>query len=356
LQHSDWCGFLNAVLRGVSQLLTEEQTSAPAANAVPLSDGRFRKLSSPLFADPSANRAEYFRQAFSFPDWLVDRWSKRYDFAELCRLGFWFNAPPRLTLRVNSLRTGRAAFLDALQAAGIDAAPGVHRASVLLSGSVRIEDLPGYQEGWFLVQDESAMQAAELLAPQPGWNVLDLCAAPGSKTTHLAELMHNEGTILAADVDPQRLERIAENSRRLGATIIEPRLVSADGSNIPPGPFDAILVDVPCSNTGVLGKRPEVRWRLSPRDLVELPRMQARLLQAALERLKPGGRLVYSTCSIEPEENAEMVRRVLSSVAASGPVPIRPIPISSVQIRDEQHPVPGRPADGGYQALLVREA
>ena len=344
--HPDWTGFLNGVLRGISRLLTDVRVAAPAADALPLSDGLYRKLQEQVFAEPAAKSTEYVCQAFSFPEWLIGRWSKRLDFAELCRLGFWFNAPARLTLRANSLRTNRAALLEALRSAGIEARPGTHPSAVLLSGSARVEDLPGFGEGWFAVQDESAMQAAEMLAVQPGWNVLDLCAAPGTKTTHLAELMRNEGQIIAADVDLQRIERITENSRRLGATIIEPRFVVPDGSDIPAGPFDAILVDVPCSNTGVLGKRPEVRWRLSPRDLEELPRVQQRLLSAAIERLKPGGRLVYSTCSIEPEENADVVSRVLSSDSVSG----------RVRLLTDSHHVPGRPADGGYQALLVREA
>jgi len=338
-----WTAFLNGVLRNVSRQLRDEFTDLPAADALPLSPGRYRRLNEPVFPDPAADAAAWFAQAHSFPRWLADRWLHRNNFAELCRLGFWFNAPPRLTLRVNALRTTRDALLAALRQAGIEAEPGAHSAAIVLEGPARIDELPGYAEGWFAVQDESAMRAGELLAPAPGSLVLDLCAAPGTKTTHLAELMHNQGKIIACDVDPKRLAQIDENRRRLGAAIIETRQIADGGANIPAGPFDAILLDVPCSNTGVLARRPEVRWRLQPRDIDELARLQGRLLGDAIRRLKPGGRLVYSTCSIEPEENGALVRGVLSAAEMGG----------KVTLAEEIEHVPGRPADGGYQALLL---
>src|SRR5205807_1495471 len=144
--------------------------------------------------------------------------------------------------------------------------------------------------------------------------VLDLCAAPGGKTTHLAELMRNQGQVIACDTDARRLQHVVETSRRLGLSIIEPRALDAKrNEEPPPGPFDAVLVDVPCSNTGVLGRRPEVRWRLKPGDGPHLVRLQTKLLLQACERLRPGGAVVYSTCSIEPEENRQVVRNVLTA-------------------------------------------
>jgi 16S rRNA (cytosine967-C5)-methyltransferase len=202
-----------------------------------------------------------------------------------------------------------------------------------------VERLPGFADGWFAVQDESAMQAARLLAPAPGSTVLDLCAAPGTKTTHLAELMGNRGSILAADVDRRRLALVEENCRRLGIDIVETQVVAADARDVSPGPFDSVLLDVPCSNTGVLGKRPEARWRLRPQDIEELAAIQKRLLTAAIARLKPGGRLVYSTCSIEPEENEGVVRAALSA-------------FPNLRLLSEVHREPGQPADGAYQAVL----
>ena len=336
-----WTAFLNGVLRSVDRLLTSDETDAPSADAVPIGGGRYRRLRQPVFADPQRAAADYFADAFSFPQWLVARWQQRFSFEQLLSMGFWFNSPAAVTLRVNLLRTTRDAYLRALAGAGIEAAPGELPEAVRLAGSVAVERLPGFREGWFAVQDEAAMRAARLLAPQPGERVLDLCAAPGTKTTHLAELMRNEGQIVATDVNADRLARVDENCRRLGVAIAETQVIGEDAADAPAGPFDAVLLDVPCSNTGVLGKRPEARWRITPRDLEELPEIQRQLLVAACERVRPGGRIVYSTCSIEPEENADVVRCLLDRDRR-------------FHLALEQEYLPGEPADGAYQALIAR--
>lgn len=339
-----WTGFVNGVLRTLSRMVTDTIAAAPSSSAVPLTTPQqYRQLTSPVFADPAADFPRYFSAAFGFPLWLVERWSQRFERDELLRLGFWWNAPPPLCLRVNRLRTTRDTFLARLASAGIAARAGEHPDSVWLDERHGIQSIPGYYEGVFSVQDESAMGAASLLSPQPGQTILDLCAAPGGKTTHLAELMSNEGSITAVDVDDRRARLIFENCFRLGITIVAAAAVSRDVANIPAGPFDAVLVDVPCSNTGVLGKRPEARFRLQPRDLTELPELQRPLLVAALERTKPGGRVVYSTCSIEPEEN----RLLVDAVLAEHP---------GWRVEHDRWHIPGRPADGGYQALIVSNA
>ena len=195
--------------------------------------------------------------------------------------------------------------------------------------------------GTLTVQDETAMSASLLLAPQPGERVLDLCAAPGTKTTHLAELMNNEGHIIASDVDGRRLRRVEENARRLQLDIVEPLRILSDLSEFPTGPFDAILIDAPCSNTGVIGKRPEVRSRIGTPDIEELSSLQLKLLTSAARQLAPDGRIVYSTCSIEPEENADIVSAFLDAHA-------------DFQLKEVREFLPGQPSDGGFQALLVR--
>src|SRR5262249_9402557 len=205
-----------------------------------------------------------------------------------------------------------------------------------------VRELPGYEQGWFAVQDESAMRVAQALAPAPGNSVLDLCAAPGSKATHLAELMGNQGRILACDVDDRRLRTLSDLCGRLGVTIVETRCLHPErNEDPPPGPFDAVLVDVPCSNTGVLGRRPEVRWRLRPEDLRHLVPLQTKLLLHAAERVRPGGTVVYSTCSIEPEENRQVVQVVQEA-------------LQWLELEAEEEQVPGQPADGGYWARLRR--
>jgi 16S rRNA (cytosine967-C5)-methyltransferase len=342
-------GFINGVLRALSQLITSEETAAPAADALPLEAGHYRRLARPVLPDPAAEPVQYATAAFSLPRWLVERWHPRFGWEELVRLGFWFAGPAPLWLRVNRLRTERTVFLDALRVANIAAEPGEVADSVRLTDHVPIRELPGYAEGWFCVQDASAMRVASALNPQPGMRVLDLCAAPGGKTTHLAELMQNEGTIVACDVDDKRLGIVSELARRLGITMIQTTCLASGGrkppdappSDAPDGPFDAVLVDVPCSNTGVLGRRPEVRWRLKPDDFEHLASLQTKLLIQAGERVRPGGAIVYSTCSIEPAENRQVVDNVL-----------RALPDLEREAEEEQ--MPGRPADGGYWARLRR--
>jgi 16S rRNA (cytosine967-C5)-methyltransferase len=336
-------GFLNGILRRMSELMTEERTTTAAADALPLEGGEYRRLSRPIFPDPAAQPFRYLSSAFSLPDWLVRRWLPRYGIEECQRLGFWFAGPALLTLRCQPLRCSREQLLAALHGAGHDAAAGEHPQAIRLHEAGPIRDLPGYAEGWFSVQDESAMRVASALDPKPGETVLDLCAAPGGKTTHLAELMGNTGRIIACDVHEQRLQTVAGLAQRLGLTIVSTCRVHGDGSDdVPPGPFDRVLVDVPCSNTGVLGKRPEARWRLRPDDLQHLVELQRRLLRTAIERARPGGTVVYSTCSIEPEEN----RQVLETVLRESP---------SVRLETEENAMPGRPTDGGYWARLRRD-
>jgi 16S rRNA (cytosine967-C5)-methyltransferase len=335
-------GFVNGVLRRIAELVTDEFTDTPGPDAVPmeLASGspRYRRLTRPVLPDPVAAPDAYFAAAFSFPKWLGDRWLDRYGPDDCTRLGFWFNAPPPLWIRVNTRHTDRETYRLRLAAALIDAQPGEHPQSLRLPDPPPIRDLPGYDTGDFCVQDHSSMLVASALAPRPGMHVLDLCAAPGGKTTHLAELMANRGRITACDIDAQRLATVTTLCQRLGVTLVEPVLRSATDSP-PAGPFDAALVDVPCSNTGVLGRRPEVRWRLKPSELPHLVRLQTRLLIQAAERVKPGGAIVYSTCSIEPEENAGVVRAVLRG-------------LRSLRLEAEHHAGPGQPSDGGYWARL----
>jgi 16S rRNA (cytosine967-C5)-methyltransferase len=351
-------GFLNGVLRKVSGLITTEFTECPAADAVPM-DGRphapreatlphaehevygsYRHLSQPVLPDPATSPVEYLSAAFALPRWLVQRWRQRFSWDECLLLGFWFAGPAPLWLRCNTLRTDRDSLLLALAQAGVKAEPGDHPLSVRVLDGVPIRELPGYAEGWFAVQDYASLQPATALNPQPGQRGLDLCAAPGGKTTQLAALMKNEGELIACDMDAERLQTLEELCRRLGVTVVTPRLLRPK-EDPPAGPFDAILVDVPCSNTGVLGRRPEVRWRLKPDDLPHLVTLQTKLLLLAGERVKPGGVVVYSTCSIEPEENRGVVEAVLRG-------------LPDLKLEAEETQVPGQPGDGGYWARLRR--
>jgi 16S rRNA (cytosine967-C5)-methyltransferase len=333
-------GFLNGILRRVAELVTDQRTDAPAADALPLEGGQYRRLSRPVLPDPVSQPVEYLAPAFGLPLWLCRRWSQRFGEEECRRLGFWFAAPVPLTLRCNPLRCSRDELQRALEAADVAAQAGDHPQAVRLGEAVVVRELPGYEEGWFSVQDESAMAVASALAPQAGETVLDLCAAPGGKATHLAELMGDRGRVVACDVDADRLATAAALAHRLGLSCVETLAVGRE-QEAPAGPFDRVLVDVPCSNTGVLGKRPEARWRLRMEDFGHLVALQRHLLRQATERVRPGGVVVYSTCSIEPEENRRLVDSVLREVPG-------------LVLEAEMESVPGRVADGGYWARLRR--
>ena len=359
--------FVNGVMRRIAELVTDDFTDKLGADAVPIdflanperqrrgevdtpADARstpsltlrvrqnYRCLTRAILPDPAAAPNAYFAAAFSLPPWLANRWLERYGPDECTRLGFWFNAPPPLWIRVNKLNAGRENYRIQLAAALIDAEPGEHPQSLRFPEHHAIRDLPGYAAGDFAVQDHSSMLVASALGVTPGMHVLDLCAAPGGKTTHLAELMDNRGRVTACDTDPKRLETVTSLCQRLRVKGVETVALKDDGE-IPNGPFDAALVDVPCSNTGVLGRRPEVRWRLKPNEFEYLIRLQTRLLIEALSRVKPGAAVVYSTCSIEPDENEGVVKAVCRGMRG-------------ITVEAEHHAVPGRPSDGGYWARL----
>ena len=334
-----WKKLVNAILRSVGRLLTTDEVTEPQANAVPLSAQRFRCLTTDLFPDPKVDQAGYFSRAFSYPQSVMTDWLSRYDNQQVQSIAQWFNQRNTLYLRTNLLKNSRDELLNELQSAEIAVSPGVEPQSIRLENAVPLESLVGFDAGKFTIQDESAMAAGNLLSPQPEETVWDLCAAPGTKTTHLAELMFNRGTLVATDVSPDRLEKIEQNASRLGLTCIRTQLINTRGATLPEEQFDAILVDAPCSNSGVLGKRPEARWRLDEHSLRELQKIQQDLLQTALRQLKPEGRLVYSTCSFDPRENGELLKEVLTQF------PER-------QIVQENLHLPGAPSDGGYQALV----
>ncbi len=175
-----------------------------------------------------------------------------------------------------------------------------------------LASLESFRDGWFYIQDPSTLLASLELAPKGGETILDLCAAPGGKATFIAQLMGNTGKIIACDVSEDRLKLLKENCDRLGITTIHPAVYSATLSAIPDGDqFDKVLIDAPCSNTGVLRRRVDLRWRISPDELARLQQMQLGLLNAAAPKLKHGGVLIYSTCSLEPEENSFVVQEFL---------------------------------------------
>jgi 16S rRNA (cytosine967-C5)-methyltransferase len=275
----------------------------------------------PLPPDPAAA----FAVRHSLPDWLAAellQWlppgmapARAEAFGRAC------NTPPPLDLRVNPLRTSRDALLAALAASGHPAVPlvGIPQGLTLLERPGDLRGLPGYREGHWCVQDRTAQRISPLLEPLPGALVLDACAAPGGKSTHLAELMGDRGEVWAVDRSEARLRRVAANAERLGLTTI--RTLAADAGDLLThqpgwrGRFDRILLDAPCSGLGTLARHADARWRIDPAAIEELVALQGRLMEGLAPLLAPGGRLVYATCTVHPRENGE----VIDAFLATGP-------------------------------------
>jgi 16S rRNA (cytosine967-C5)-methyltransferase len=229
------------------------------------------------------------------------------------------NVAPRLDLRVNRLRASAGATMQALAAAGVAAEPiaGLPLGLALSGRSGELARLPGYGEGHWSVQDRSAQQVVLLLDPQPGEWILDACAAPGGKTTQIAEAMGDRGQVWALDRSAARLQRLASNARRLGLGCID--LLEADATELLAlrpewqGRFDRLLIDAPCSGLGTLARHADARWRITPAAIAELAALQQQLLAALAPLLRPGGQLVYATCTLHPRENGDQVTAFLAA-------------------------------------------
>jgi len=245
----------------------------------------------------------------SFPDWIAARWLDRYGAAEAEALMVASNDRPPTTLRANALRTTREALGARVRDEEL---ASTHPTELAPEGLIVDHGAAGrwaaFADGWCTVQDEASMLVARLLDPRPGELVGDVCAAPGTKATHLAELMGNRGRIVAMDPQAARLKLVSKAAARLGIGIIETHVGSAASlAGRWRGRCDAVLVDAPCSNLGVLRRNPDVKWRRGPDDLLRLQAKQQTIVAAAASMVKPGGRLVYATCSLEPEENEEVI-------------------------------------------------
>lgn len=278
----------------------------------------------------------------SHPQFLITRWKRTFGTkaaADLCR---WNNEPPPLYGRINQLKIGIKEFRQAYPTAEpITAGSNFFLPGGQTHSAKADEFLAPVQRGHAYVQDPSTQLACELLAPQRGEHILDACAAPGGKTSYIAELMANEGAILAIDRQPARLKLLDENLRRLGVKIAQTRQHDwKRGPLSSAPPFDRILVDAPCSNTGVMRRRVDVRWRLRPADFEKMRQEQLSILRAVVPRLKRGGVLVYSTCSLEPEENRDVVAALQKEM-------------SILQLEEEKWSLPFRDGfDGAFVARL----
>jgi len=262
--------------------------------------------------DREKDPVTYLEIVHSHPRWMVERWLNRYGFDAATRLCEFNNRPADLWIRVNTLRCAPEELIERLKQEGciIERSRRVPE-GLLLKDAPAIHRLSSFREGLFTVQDESSMLAAYAVKPLPGQEVLDVCAGPGGKSTHLAQMMMDRGLIAACDVHRHRLGLIEENAKRLDINIIKTILQDATRLGLEHGKqYELILVDAPCSGLGVLRRRPDARWRKEEKDIKELAALQKLILENAYQLLKPGGRLVYSTCTTEPEENYGVIEAI----------------------------------------------
>ena len=255
---------------------------------------------------------------YSHPDWLCERWRKRWGNEKLRRLLEWNNTPPKTFARVNTLKTESGKLLEQWRTEEVEydfvRHPWFEDSLVFeLKSHPPLASLPSLQQGLFYIQDPSTLLAVQLLDPQPGETILDLCSAPGGKTTYIAQVMQDRGRLVAQDLNRIRLELLRENCERLGVTCAEYTCNSGVVFPKLTAQVDRVLVDAPCSNTGVMRRRVDLRWRIRPEEIERLRTAQLELLHDAAVQTKPGGTLVYSTCSLEPEENRQVVEEFLAS-------------------------------------------
>jgi 16S rRNA (cytosine967-C5)-methyltransferase len=278
----------------------------------------------------------------SHPQFLVRRWQQHFGAQHAEELCKWNNLPAPIYGRINQLRIDREEFLRLYP----DSRPQTRNPEF-----VRLDVLPkdAVRQGHYYIQDPSTAIACQILSPRAGEKILDACAAPGGKTGYIAQLMENRGTIVACDRNSERLQILKENMTRLGVGIVHTFDHDWTRGHVPVeiasmAPFHRILLDAPCSNTGVMRRRVDARWRLQPSDFPRMQQRQLEIICALVPLLKPKGTLVYSTCSLEPEENEQVVRQALTSA-------------SVLRLEEQKHSLPFRDSlDGAFAAKFIRSA
>ena len=258
------------------------------------------------------NKTKRLSIQYSHPEWFVRKFQKLYGEDFVIKLMEINNTPSELTARVNTLKISRSELIEKMAAKGFVVKPGNLDESIILKGYSMIEKSEEFKNGYFIFQDESSMLVTKVLNPQVNDIIIDVCSAPGGKATHIGQVMNNIGEILAFDIYPHKLELIKNNAEKLGIDII--RALEGNATVFNPelcNLADRVLIDAPCSGLGLIRKKPEIRWNMSEEDIVELSKLQLKILNNASKYLKPNGILVYSTCTITEEENEEVINNFL---------------------------------------------
>ena len=333
------------------------RSAAPFINAV------LRRATREPDFDPAAaveDPLERIAVETSHPPWLIRRWAEAFGDDEAASFARANNDSAPAAFRVNTLKAGGEGRVEELRGSGLvvtpsRVAPGAWRVEGGAGAGAALRLLAG--EGLVYLQDEASQLVAHVVGARPGERVLDACAAPGSKTTHVAALADGRAHVVAGELNANRLRLLAETCRRMGAEGVwvvglnaEGRLPFADGA------FDRVLVDAPCTGTGTLRHNPEIRWRLSRESFPELAALQSRILAEAARVVRPGGRLVYSTCSVEREENEEVVKAFLRSDADFTQAEAAPAPAALRLPDGAARTWPHRDdVDGFYVAALAKK-
>jgi 16S rRNA (cytosine967-C5)-methyltransferase len=253
---------------------------------------------------------------YSYPEWLIELWQKEFGQEAIANICNWFNQTPHLDLRVNLLHATRDQVLAAFTEAKIPAEPIPQLPDGIRvgQGAGDVSQLPKFKEGWWSVQDASAQLVTYLLDPQPHETIIDACAAPGGKTTHISDHLKNTGKVYALDRLANRLKKVDQNTARLGITNVETIEIDArefDAEKVIGKKCDRVLLDVPCSGLGTLHRHADARWRQTPDEPYKLAKTQSEILERATQWVKPEGVIVYSTCTIHPAENEEVITQFL---------------------------------------------
>ncbi len=323
---------LNLLRLGAYQILFLDKVPAPAAvhetvelarreqleRATGFINGILRNLIRQREEIPWPDATEpvvYLEKLAAFPHWLARSWPRRFGGEAAVALADALLQPAPFTVRVNTLKIGREDFLAELSSRGLEGTPTRFAPEGVVIGHRGGASLPGDAEGWYQVQDEASMLIAHLLAPKPGEKILDACAAPGGKTTHLCALGDNAVEVLALDLHPQRARLVTSGAARLGCRGITARAwdLTQPPPFLAPASFDAILVDAPCSGLGVLRRNPEIRWRRTAADIAQMAEQQRAILANTATLVKPGGRLLYSVCTLTEEETDGVVQAFLAT-------------------------------------------
>jgi 16S rRNA (cytosine967-C5)-methyltransferase len=288
--HKSSTGYVNAVLRNIA--INRTNIKYPDRNIEPL---------------------EFYSVFHSHPQWLVKRYLESYGGKFTEELLSANNESPSFTIRTNTLRTTPGQLAEILNKTGYECkSAGYVEEALVVDTPAGIFETDAFREGLFIVQDEGSMLVSKILDPRPGERIIDVCAAPGGKSTHIAQLMRNKGSIEAWDIHTHRLRLIQQNSERLGTVIIKTH--EQDASQFVPeyrGKADRVLLDAPCSGFGTIRRRPDIKWSRQERDIAQLAKLQYEILDTSVRYLKKGGILVYATCTNEPEENLQVIDKFL---------------------------------------------